>query len=111
MPSIFSGLDPISSSLSSQDHEELNKLKTEVNEKLSIKQSTANSGKILKVGNDGNIEFVDGVIDDSNVSNKTTYSSDKIEELINNSVEIQFATDEEIEQAIQAIIDSYEGRN
>ena len=25
--------------------------------------------------------------------------------------EIQFATDEEIEQAIQAIIDSYEGRN
>ena len=31
MPSIFSGLNPISgSSLSSQDHEELNKLKTEV---------------------------------------------------------------------------------
>ena len=25
--------------------------------------------------------------------------------------EIQFATDEEVEQAIQAIIDSYEGRN
>ena len=61
MPSIFSGLDAISSSNgSSLDHEELNKLKTEVNEKLSIKQSTANSGKILKVGNDGNIEFVDG---------------------------------------------------
>ena len=36
MPSIFSGLDPISgSSLSSQDHEELNKLKKEV-EKLTI---------------------------------------------------------------------------
>ena len=35
MPSIFSGLDPISSSLSSQDHEELNKLKTEV-EKMTI---------------------------------------------------------------------------
>ena len=112
MPSIFSGLDAISSSSgSSQDHEELNKLKTEVNEKLSIKQSTANSGKILKVGNDGNIEFVDGVIDDSNVSNKTTYSSDKIKELINNSAEIQFATDEEVQEAIQAIIDSYEGRN
>ena len=83
MPSIFSGLDAISSSNgSSLDHEELNKLKTKVNEKLSIKQSTANSGKILKVGNDGNIEFVDGG-------------------------EVTFATDEEVQEAIQAIIDSY----
>ena len=70
MPSIFSGLDAISSS------------------------------------NGSSFE-----IDDINVSNKTTYSSEKIEELINNSAEIQFATDEEVEQAIQAIIDSYEGRN
>ena len=31
-----------------------------LNDKLSIQQSTANSGKVLKVGNDGNIEFVDG---------------------------------------------------
>ena len=67
MPSIFSGLDAISSS------------------------------------NGSSFE-----IDDINVSNKTTYSSEKIEELINNSAEIQFATDEEVEQAIQAIIDSYE---
>ena len=70
MPSIFSGLDPISNS----------------------------SGSSFE-------------IDDINVSNKTTYSSEKIEELINNSAEIQFATDEEVKQAIQAIIDSYEGRN
>ena len=70
MPSIFSGLDAISSS------------------------------------NGSSFE-----IDDINVSNKTTYSSEKIEELINNSAEIQFATDEEVKQAIQAIIDSYEGRN
>lgn len=33
-------------------------LKGEVDKKLSIKQSTDDSGKILKVGNDGNIEFV-----------------------------------------------------
>lgn len=33
-------------------------LKGEVDKKLSIKQSTYDSGKILKVGNDGNIEFV-----------------------------------------------------
>ena len=70
MPSIFSGLDAISSS------------------------------------NGSSFE-----IDDINVSNKTTYSSEKIEELINNSAEIQFATDEEVKQAIQSIIDSYEGRN
>ena len=67
MPSIFSGLDAISSS------------------------------------NGSSFE-----IDDINVSNKTTYSSEKIEELINNSAEIQFATDEEVKQAIQSIIDSYE---
>ena len=70
MPSIFSGLDAISSS------------------------------------NGSSFE-----IDDINVSNKTTYSSEKIEELINNSAEIQFATDEEVKQAIQSIIDSYEERN
>ena len=70
MPSIFSGLDAISSS------------------------------------NGSSFE-----IDDINVSNKTTYSSEKIEELINNSAEIQFATDEEVKQAIQAIIDSYERRD
>ena len=69
MPSIFSGLDAISSS------------------------------------NGSSFE-----IDDINVSNKTTYSSEKIEELINNSAEIQFATDEEVKQAIQTIIDSYENK-
>ena len=35
-----------------------NILKGEVDKKLSIKQSTDDIGKILKVGNDGNIEFV-----------------------------------------------------
>ena len=66
MPSIFSGLNAISSgSLSSQDQEELNKLKKEVDKKLSIQQTTADSGKILKIGDDGNIEFVDGGSDSS----------------------------------------------
>ena len=32
----------------------------EVDEKLSIQQAVGDAGKILKVGNDGNIEFVDG---------------------------------------------------
>ena len=34
--------------------------KNEVDEKLSIQQAVGDAGKILKVGNDGNIEFVDG---------------------------------------------------
>ena len=63
------------------------------------------TGELIKIAGNAN-----GIIDDVNVSNKTTYSSDKIEEKINNS-SVTFATDEEVEQAIQAIIDSYEGRN
>ena len=63
------------------------------------------TGELIQIAGNAN-----GVIDDANVSNKTTYSSSKIEELINNS-SLTFATDEEVEQAIQAIIDSYEGRN
>ena len=43
MPSIFSGLDPISSSSGgSLDHEELNKLKTEINDKIEALKSTQN---------------------------------------------------------------------
>ena len=63
------------------------------------------TGELIQIAGNAN-----GIIDDANVSNKTTYSSSKIEELINNS-SLTFATDEEVEQAIQAIIDSYEGRN
>ena len=35
----------------------------EIDKKLSIKQSTADNGKILKVGNDGNIKFVEDLAD------------------------------------------------
>ena len=35
----------------------------EVDKKLSIKQSTTDNGKILKVGNDGNIKFVEDLAD------------------------------------------------
>ena len=64
------------------------------------------TGELIQIAGNGG-----GSIDDINVSNKTTYSSEKIEELINNSVEVTFATDEEVEQAMQSIINSYEGRN
>ena len=46
----------------------------EVDKKLSIKQSTADNGKILKVGNDGNIEFVEDLADDISYQN-SKYSS------------------------------------
>ena len=45
-----------------------------LNKKLSIKQSTADNGKILKVGNDGNIEFVEDLADDISYQN-SKYSS------------------------------------
>ena len=45
---------------SSKIEEKFDVIDDGLNEKLSIQQSTANSGKVLKVGNDGNIEFVDG---------------------------------------------------
>ena len=48
--------------------------KNEVDEKLSIQQSTANSGKVLKVGNDGNIEFVEDLANDISYQN-SKYSS------------------------------------
>ena len=41
----------------------------EVDKKLSIKQSTADNGKILKVGNDGNIKFVEDLADDISYQN------------------------------------------
>lgn len=63
------------------------------------------TGELIQIAGNGG-----GSIDDVNVSNKTTYSSEKIKELINNS-SVTFATDEEVEQAIQSIINSYEGRN
>ena len=45
---------------SAKIEEKFNVVDDGLNDKLSIQQSTANSGKVLKVGNDGNIEFVDG---------------------------------------------------
>ena len=51
-----------------------NDIDTGLNKKLSIKQSTADNGKILKVGNDGNIEFVEDLADDISYQN-SKYSS------------------------------------
>ena len=72
---------------------------------MSVNIYDKEKGELIKIAGNAN-----GVIDDIGTSNKTTYSSAKIEELINSS-EVTFATDEEVQQAIQAIIDSYEGRN
>ena len=69
---------------------------------MSVNIYNKETEELIKIAGNAN-----GVIDDVNVSNKTTYSSDKIEELINNSAEVTFATDEEVQAAIQAIIDSY----
>ena len=46
----------------------------EVDKKLSIKQAVGDAGKILKVGNDGNIEFVEDLADDISYQN-SKYSS------------------------------------
>ena len=43
--------------------------KTEVNKKLSIQQAVGDAGKILKVGNDGNIEVVGDLADDISYQN------------------------------------------
>ena len=69
---------------------------------MSVNIYDKETGELIKIAGNAN-----SVIDDVKVSNKTTYSSSKIEELINNS-SLTFATDEEVEQAIQAIINSYE---
>ena len=74
---------------------------------MSVNIYDKEKGELIKIAGNAN---GNATIDDASSSNKTTYSSSKIEELINNS-SLTFATDEEVEQAIQAIIDSYEGRN
>ena len=43
--------------------------KNEVDEKLSIQQAIGDAGKILKVGNDGNIEFVEDLADNISYKN------------------------------------------
>ena len=46
----------------------------EVDEKLSIQQAVGDAGKVLKVGNDGNIEFVEDLANDISYQN-SKYSS------------------------------------
>ena len=70
---------------------------------MSVNIYNKETGELIKIAGNSN-----GIIDDANVSNKTTYSSEKIEELINNSSNTTFATDEEVQEAIQSIINSYE---
>ena len=71
---------------------------------MSVNIYNKETGELIRIAGNAN---GNATIDDTNVSNKTTYSSDKIEELINNSAEVTFATDEEVQEAILAIIDSY----
>ena len=70
-------------------------LKGEVDKKLSIKQSTDDSGKILKVGNDGNIEFVN--IDIGNVEQMKL--NDTIFPLVNNET-VQLEVTKNFEGAV-----------
>ena len=58
--------------------------KNEVDEKLSIQQAVGDAGKILKVGNDGNIEFVDGgdLADDISYQNSNYPSWTNVKEAL-----------------------------
>ena len=56
--------------------------KTEVNKKLSIQQAVGDAGKILKVGNDGNIEFVGDLADDISYQNSNYPSWTNVKEAL-----------------------------
>ena len=54
----------------------------EVDEKLSIQQAVGDAGKILKVGNDGNIEFVGDLADDISYRNSNYPSWTNVKEAL-----------------------------
>ena len=76
-----------------------------------IAKINAESTDVLQVNYTDINKRVDYIFDEEGDSNVWDTNNPSDDTPIEAPVEIQFATDEEVEQAIQAIIDSYEGRN
>ena len=71
----------------------------------------AESTDVLQVNYTDINKKVDYIFDEEGDSDVWDTNKPSEDTTISTPAEIQFATDEEVEQAIQAIIDSYEGRN
>ena len=71
----------------------------------------AESTDVLQVNYTDINKKVDYIFDEEGDSDVWDTNNPSEDTPIEVPAEIQFATDEEVEQAIQAIIDSYEGRN
>ena len=71
----------------------------------------AESTDILQVNYTDINKRVDYILDDEEDSVVWDTNNPSEDTTISTPAKIQFTTDEEVEQAIQAIIDSYEGRN
>ena len=71
----------------------------------------ADSTDVLQVNYKDINKRIDYIFDEEGDSNVWDTNNPSDNTPIEAPAEIQFATDEEVEQAIQAIIDSYEGRN
>ena len=71
----------------------------------------AESTDVLQVNYTDINKRVDYILDEEEDSDVWDTNNPSDDTPIEAPAEIQFATDEEVEQAIQAIIDSYEGRN
>ena len=71
----------------------------------------AESTDVLQVNYTDINKKVDYIFDEEGDSDVWDTNNPSEDTPISTPAEIQFATDEEVEQAIQAIIDSYEGRN
>ena len=71
----------------------------------------AESTDVLQVNYTDINKKVDYIFDEEGDSDVWDTNNPSEDTTISAPSEIQFATDEEVEQAIQAIIDSYEGRN
>ena len=71
----------------------------------------AESTDVLQVNYTDINKRIDYIFDEEGDSNVWDTNNPSDDTPIEAPAEIQFATDEEVEQAIQSIIDSYEGRN
>ena len=71
----------------------------------------AESTDVLQVNYTDINKRIDYILDKEEDSDVWDTNNPSDDTTISTPSEIQFATDEEIEQAIQTIIDSYEGRN
>ena len=76
-----------------------------------IAKINAESTDVLQVNYTDINKRVDYIFDEEGDSNVWDTNNPSDDTPIEAPAEIQFATDEEVEQAIQAIINSYEGRN